>query len=316
MSGLVWYNAQLHNHSTNSDGKDSVPEMVEKLSARGAQMLALTDHNTAAGNEEFLRVCKEKGVIGIRGNEVSTYFGHVVGLMLEEYVDWRYYVPSNPEAIFDDLHARGALCGYAHPIRIGYPLVPSCCWLYEIHDYSKIDYYEILNTGDYSRSRNDMIIEEWIGKLREGFLHLGATSGLDYHARPYHGHEYVTYVGLYDGGGDDPERAAVDAIRGQRMIVCKDKLIEFTLEDEAGNVYVPGDTVPCGPVRLKIAPSESAAFPARPVVVVDDQNGSRTFHTAEGIYMQPDTFAVVRLYDGSFDFDHLIAVTNPFHMAR
>lgn len=113
-----------------------------------------------------------------------------------------------------------------------------------------------------------------------------------------------------------PERAAVDAIRGQRMIVCKDKLIEFTLEDEAGNVYVPGDTVPCGPVRLKIAPSESAAFPARPVVVVDDQNGRRTFHTAEGIYMQPDTFAVVRLYDGSFDFDHLIAVTNPFHMAR
>lgn len=188
-----WYNAQLHNHTHHSDGKHSVEETVDLLAARGAQVLALTDHNAASGNAAFLEYCAKRGIIGIRGNEISTYYGHVVGLGVEDYVDWRYMRPDDRESIFKAIHDRGGLCGYAHPICIGYPLVPGCSWLFTIHDYSQIDYYEILNTGDYLRSRNDMVIEEWIGKLREGFLHLGATSALDYHGRPYHGHEYVTY---------------------------------------------------------------------------------------------------------------------------
>lgn len=309
---IVWYNAQLHNHSTNSDGKDSVPQMIDKLSARGARLLALTDHNTAAGNAEFLRCCREKGVVGIRGNEVSTFYGHVVGLGVEDYVDWCHYSPENPEAIFDDIHARGGLCGYAHPIRIGYPLVPSCSWLYTIRDYSKIDYFEILNTGDYLRSRNDMVIDYWLRKLREGFLHLGAVSGLDYHARPYHGHEYVTYVAL-DVCQADLEREAMRAIQGQRMIVCKDAFIDFSFVDENGRAYMPGDHLPGGALRLQVSPSAEAKFANEPIVVIDDQRGTLVFEGFDGIVVDPDTFAVARLYDGSFDFDHLVAVTNPFH---
>lgn len=307
---IQWYNAQLHNHTRHSDGKDTVGEMIDKLSARGAQVIALTDHNTAAGNGEFLGLCAQKNVIGIRGNEISTYYGHVVGLGLEEYVDWRYFRPENPEEIFRLIHEKGGLCGYAHPIRIGYPLVPGCSWLFHINDYREIDYYEILNTGDYLRSRNDMVIEEWIGKLREGFLHLGAISGLDYHARPYHGHEYVTYLAL-PRQMEDPEKQAVEAIRHQHVMICKNERIELNLLDAQGEEYVPGENMPGACVRLMVRAREGI-LPADPVYLADDQCGQQRIKPGEPFNAQ--RFIVLRLYDGEVDFEHLVAISNPYHL--
>ena len=305
-----WFNAQLHNHSEHSDGRYHIPEMIDHLAARGARVLALTDHNAASGNEEFLRCCAEKGIIGIRGNEISTYYGHVVGLGVEEYIDWRTIRPENPETIFEAIHDLGGLCGYAHPIRIGYPLVPGCSWLYHINDYSKIDYYEILNTGDYLRSRNDLVIEEWVNKLREGLLHLGATSALDYHGRPYHGHEYVTYLAL-PHEMPNPERAAFEAVRKQNMVICKNRLIELNLTCTDGNEYIPGERVPKGQVYLSVH-AEDGVLPERPIYLTDDQNGQREIRPGEPF--EADRFVLLRLYDGVADFEHLVAISNPFHI--
>lgn len=312
-NNIKWYNSQLHNHSRHSDGKDTIPDMITKLTDRGAEVLALTDHNTAAGNTEFLQVCKERGLIGIRGNEVSTYYGHVVGLEVEDYIDWRYFYTNNPEEIFDEIHKRGGLCGYAHPIRIGYPLVPGCSWLFTINDYSKIDYFEILNTGDYIRSRNDMVIDYWIKKLREGYLHLGATSGLDFHSRPYHGHEYVTYLAL-DPNSIDKEKAAVESIKNQHMIVCKDGLINIWAEDSFGNSYIPGDAIHDNKVTMHIDIPESYGDDDF-IIVVNNQN-NETIHNSRLISINTDVFAVIRVYSKKYDFDHLLAVSNPFHFIK
>lgn len=309
---IRWYNAQLHNHTTHSDGKFRVPEMIDRLAERGAEVLALTDHNAASGNEEFLRHCAEKGLIGIRGNEVSTYYGHVVGLGVEDYVDWRYFRPEEPEAIFREIHARGGLCGYAHPIRIGYPLVPGCNWMFHINDYTQIDYYEILNTGDYLRSRNDLVIEEWVTRLREGLTWMGAVSGLDYHGRPWHGHEYVTYLAL-PREMEDGEKAAFEAVRRQRMIVCKDALVAMELEDGSGGAAIPGEEISPFGARLRVC-AEPGVLPERPVWLLDDQAGQRPVVPGEPFDF--DTFAVIRLYDGTADFDHLVAISNPFHALK
>lgn len=307
---MRWLNAQLHNHTVHSDGRDTVSQMIDKLSARGAELLAITDHNAVSGIPEFLQHCKEKGVVGIRGNEISSYYGHVVGLGLEEYYDWRYCDPKDPEAVFDFIHARGGLCGYAHPIRIGFPFVPSCSWLYKIHDYNKVDYYEILNTGDWWRSRNDLVLEEWIERLREGFLHLGATSALDYHARPFHGHEYVTYVAL-DMEKPDLEKEAMAAIKGQRMIVCKDAFVDISLKDEAGKTYIPGDCLE-GRAKLLVKPDPSYGDLENLVFVLDDQNGTREVKGSAEMDVEFFKFLVVRVYKEKKDFFNLIAVSNPF----
>lgn len=309
---ITWLNAQLHNHTVHSDGKDTVEQMVDKLSARGAQILAITDHNAVSGIPAFLKRCKEKNIIGIRGNEISSYYGHIAALGLEEYIDWRYYQIDNPEQVFDDIHKRNALCGYAHPIRIGYPIVPSCAWMYAISDYSKIDYFEILNTGDWSRSRNDMVIEDWLKRLREGFLHLGAISALDYHARPFHGHEYVTYLGL-DLSASDLEKEAMTAIKRQRIIVCKDQFIDIYALDSNGNRYIPGDCIPNEKVALHIEiPREYDA--QRYIVTLDDQIGKKIIDDFSGILEIDDfsEFLVVSVYRDTADFFNLLAISNPF----
>lgn len=65
----------LHIHSTASDGSDSVPELLEKLNAKGIRIFSITDHDTMDGALEM-----DKLVSGdlcyIRGIEFSCVASH------------------------------------------------------------------------------------------------------------------------------------------------------------------------------------------------------------------------------------------------
>ena len=77
-------NADLHCHSTVSDGWLSPEEVVRRAAANGVDMLALTDHDETGGLEEAARVAREVGLRFVPGVEVSVSWGgetiHVVGL--------------------------------------------------------------------------------------------------------------------------------------------------------------------------------------------------------------------------------------------
>ena len=61
----------LHTHSTYSDGTDSPAAIVGKAAALNLQLLALTDHDTVAGNHELLAAGARLGVRTIAGVELS-----------------------------------------------------------------------------------------------------------------------------------------------------------------------------------------------------------------------------------------------------
>ncbi len=61
----------LHCHSLASDGSLSPAELVERASLNGVRCLALTDHDTIAGQAEAHRVAKKFGVEMISGIELS-----------------------------------------------------------------------------------------------------------------------------------------------------------------------------------------------------------------------------------------------------
>ncbi|EHM09407.1 putative metal-dependent phosphoesterase, PHP family [Thermanaerovibrio velox DSM 12556] len=92
---MIW--VDLHLHSTCSDGTVK-PSDLPKLGRRlGLSVMALTDHDTTDGNEEFLRSCRRHRVKGIPGVEVSAeapYTLHVLGYRvssggpLEEALAW------------------------------------------------------------------------------------------------------------------------------------------------------------------------------------------------------------------------------------
>ena len=189
------------------------------LAIRGAELIALTDHNSVSGHPQLLPACREKGVHGLRGIEVTTFYGHVLGLGVKEYIDWRGYSP-------ECLKKSVGISENWRTGRIGAPYTDRLSRCYRMclalpyFRLRRLRLYRNFDTSDFQFCRNDLAIELWINRLRAGNTHLAAVSGLDYHARPWHGKETVTWLGV-DSGIADPESAALDAIRSQRLLSAK-----------------------------------------------------------------------------------------------
>lgn len=63
--------ADLHTHSTASDGQYTPEDLVKLAKVRGVEVLALTDHDTVNGVEEAISAGKKTGLQVIRGVELS-----------------------------------------------------------------------------------------------------------------------------------------------------------------------------------------------------------------------------------------------------
>ena len=61
----------LHTHSDRSDGTTSPQELVRAAAAAGLDVVALTDHDTAAGWDEAAAAASETGIALVRGMEIS-----------------------------------------------------------------------------------------------------------------------------------------------------------------------------------------------------------------------------------------------------
>lgn len=62
----------FHLHSTASDGKLTPFELIKKAKKRKMKAIALTDHDTIRGLEDFLKKCRKNGLISLGGLEIST----------------------------------------------------------------------------------------------------------------------------------------------------------------------------------------------------------------------------------------------------
>ena len=63
--------ADLHTHSTASDGQYAPARLVELAKERGIQVLALTDHDSVDGVEEAGQAGERLGVTVVRGIELG-----------------------------------------------------------------------------------------------------------------------------------------------------------------------------------------------------------------------------------------------------
>jgi hypothetical protein len=77
----------LHTHSTASDGTLSPSELVSHALGAGISILALTDHDTMNGVEEFQNAARARGIHGVGGIEFSTDYEkgilHILGYCLD-----------------------------------------------------------------------------------------------------------------------------------------------------------------------------------------------------------------------------------------
>lgn len=80
-------NADLHCHSTVSDGWLEPEALVRRAHANGVELLALTDHDELGGIERARAVAHELGIRFVAGVEISVSFAgetiHIVGLDID-----------------------------------------------------------------------------------------------------------------------------------------------------------------------------------------------------------------------------------------
>jgi len=82
--------ADLHTHSTYSDGSLTPTELIERAVSRGLEVLALTDHDCTDGIAEALEAArKHPGLLFIPGVELSTDLPQEEVHVLGYFVDWQ-----------------------------------------------------------------------------------------------------------------------------------------------------------------------------------------------------------------------------------
>ena len=83
-----WSKADLHIHSNHSDGLASVPDIMEYVATQtDLKVIAITDHNTIEG-ALFAKSLEDMypGFEVVVGEEITSKWGHILGLFLTEEV--------------------------------------------------------------------------------------------------------------------------------------------------------------------------------------------------------------------------------------
>ena len=87
---MVMNSIDLHIHSTFSDGVLRPSELVVAATKLDLQGLALTDHDTVEGLDEFMETGAREKLETVAGIEISSYFGEQPVHILGYGMDWRH----------------------------------------------------------------------------------------------------------------------------------------------------------------------------------------------------------------------------------
>ncbi|MFD0710477.1 CehA/McbA family metallohydrolase [Paenibacillus sp. GCM10027626] len=245
---MKWLACELHTHTVHSDGKQTLLELALGAKRLGFDCIALTDHNTMSGLQGKEEVEKETGIAVLPGMEWTTFYGHMVTVGLETFVDWRKAEPNTIHASVAGVHEQGGVAGLAHPFRIGTPVCTGCFWEFNIRDWNDFDYIEVWSTTFAPvKQDNQRAFALWTKLLNEG-VRIAATSGRDWHR-----HEEtedplsVTYLGLREEESASIQESAVNALKEGRVAVTIGPLVTMEVCSEAGEAaYGLGAAVPAG----------------------------------------------------------------------
>lgn len=176
--------ADLHIHShCSSDSLLSIRRILEIADKKKLDIIALTDHDNVKSFEEAQKLSTEFNVKVVKGEEIGTKEGHLVGLFIEKLVP-------GGRPILDtirEIHQQGGLAIIAHPlIRIFCGV--SLNTLYKI--YKEADGIETFNASLLGWTNR-----ERIKKLNSEVFNLAPIGSSDAHVYSQIGVGYTVFKG-------------------------------------------------------------------------------------------------------------------------
>lgn len=226
---------ELHCHTIHSDGDFTVKELLSAAAEDHLALIALTDHNTFSGCYEL----DESITPSIKGIEWTTYFGHMLVLGANKFVDWRDAVPDNIDEKIKQVKACGGIVGIAHPFQLGSPMCTGGRWEFNVKDWRNVDYIEIWHEAfSFENYENDKALSFWTSLLDKGF-HIAAAYGRDWHRLTDKGHFGCTYI---DIDGEINQQNALRAIRMGKTVASTGAKFFFRVHQK-GKTYNIGETL-------------------------------------------------------------------------
>jgi hypothetical protein len=133
-----YYKAQLHCHSTESDGELSPVQVAGQYQNLGYEILFISDHNKMTPAEDY----SLPGILCINAEEL-TFSKHLNGLFLDHTIDAKDF---NMQQAVDSIKSQDGIVTFNHPVKMKYG--PD--WTYPENYFdknSKPDFIEIFNAA-------------------------------------------------------------------------------------------------------------------------------------------------------------------------
>jgi len=179
-----WYYGDLHCHSTHSDGKYPLEEVLDFAHSQDLDFIAPTEHNSISPFS-YLPEMQERydDMLILYGIEYTSYIGHANVFNYEHIMDFRATNTGyDINRVIDDIHDGGGYYSPNHPASFIGAGIP---YKIEDTDWSKVDFYEVVNgkTKVFDIIPNPLnlkALRKWDGMLRDGHR-ITAIGGSDDH---------------------------------------------------------------------------------------------------------------------------------------
>lgn len=307
---------ELHCHTIHSDGSFTPKQLQRNAVEQGYSLIALTDHNAFSAWDEA-----DNDIIPfIKGIEWTTYFGHMLVLGSEKYIDWRTAVPDNIDEKTEALKKANAVIGVAHPFQLGSPMCTGGRWEFNVKKWENINYIEIWHENFTPESyENSAALKFWTVLLDRGF-HIAAAYGRDWHRNYDNMHFGCTYLGL---NSNTNETNALQAIKNGNTVVSTGAKF-FMLAKQNGAVYEIGSIINSGKTSFEFYTDEYARHGFEKAEIEYEHirlvtNGNKTVFECDitksriEISLKPSSWYRAELW-GSFNKKKtLLAVTSPIY---
>lgn len=239
-----WYPCELHCHTVHSDGAFTVDGLISTAKERRLSGIFLTDHNTMSG---YAETKDESELCIVKGIEWTTYFGHMLAVDCEKYVDWRDAVPDNIDEKIELVIKQKGIAGIAHPFQIGTPICTGGHWDFKVQKWENVSYMEIFSEGvPFMNDANMKARALWHSLLSRGYR-ITPTMGRDWHRGENDIYPSACTYLLIEGE-ITPEKMKKAVAEG-RTLVTNGIFMSFT----DSNGKTSGDTLKAGRTVLEIS---------------------------------------------------------------
>ncbi len=307
---------ELHNHTVESDGDMTVEELLQCFYGLNIRRFSLTDHNTISGHKK-LQELTEKSRLPleyITGYELTSYYGHILCQNISSYIPWEDIDKENADILFKRVHDAGGLVGIAHPFSIGSPVSNGMQFQMKIHDYSLLDFIEVINNAHPMIPDNYRAILWWEDLIRKGNK-VAAVSGMDFHKLRDMSNYYTTYMEVREDSknillSEQFEQAIANCktcITKGPIINCRmeNNLLTIKLyyvEDGFSNKYKQTEQM-----YIKIlTPSKEMIIP------IEDENSIYI----RDLQSKSSSVIIIELYEKAIERQNLLAIGSPIFLTK